>query len=71
MELLEVLLSSVFLSLLLYIPDSCSTEPPAYSEKYINQYVDHFNYEIEDTYNERYFVSGTIHWNAGTVIMLL
>ena len=33
--------------------------PPKYTELYIEQVVDHFNYELQDTFMERYFLSGT------------
>ena len=33
-------------------------KPPPYFEQYLDQQVDHFNYEDESTYKERYLVSG-------------
>ena len=32
--------------------------PPNYKEFYIEQEVDHFNYEIQDTFMERYLLAG-------------
>ena len=32
--------------------------PPKYVELYTEQVVDHFNYELQDTFMERYFLSG-------------
>ena len=32
--------------------------PPPHSELYTEQQVDHFNYELQDTFMERYFLSG-------------
>ena len=32
--------------------------PPPYFEQYLDQQVDHFNYEDKSTYKERYLVSG-------------
>ena len=32
--------------------------PPKYVELYTEQMVDHFNYELQDTFMERYFLSG-------------
>lgn len=37
----------------------CGGSPP-YTELYFEQFVDHFNYENDNTYQERYLVSGTI-----------
>ena len=34
--------------------------PPRYVEKYIEQAVDHFNYELHDTFSERYFLSSKL-----------
>lgn len=32
--------------------------PPKYDELYIEQKVDHFNFELQDTFLERFFLSG-------------
>ena len=32
--------------------------PPKYVELYFTQQVDHFNYEVPDTFLERYLLSG-------------
>lgn len=32
--------------------------PPKYDVLYIEQNVDHFNFELQDTFMERYFLSG-------------
>ena len=32
--------------------------PPKYDVLYIEQKVDHFNFELQDTFMERYFLSG-------------
>lgn len=32
--------------------------PPKYQELYTEQVVDHFNYELQDTFMERFFLSG-------------
>ena len=34
--------------------------PPKYVELYTEQMVDHFNYELQDTFMERYFLSGEL-----------
>ena len=34
--------------------------PPPYREKYFEQQVDHFNYLVQDTYQERYLISGIL-----------
>lgn len=34
--------------------------PPPYREKYFKQQVDHFNYLVQDTYQERYLISGIL-----------
>ena len=35
-------------------------KPPPYFEQYLDQQVDHFNYEDDSTYKERYLVSGEL-----------
>ena len=34
--------------------------PPKYVEMYYEQQVDHFNYEVKDTFMERYLLSGEL-----------
>ena len=35
--------------------------PPKYVELYTEQVVDHFNYELQDTFMERFFLSGELY----------
>lgn len=37
-----------------------TSSPPKYVEKYTEQSVDHFNFEVHDTFLERYFLSSKI-----------
>lgn len=38
-----------------------ASSPPKYVELYTEQVVDHFNYELQDTFMERFFLSGEFH----------
>jgi len=40
--------------------------PPNYTELYIEQEVDHFNYEIQDTFMARYLLAGEL--SAATAV---
>ena len=47
-----------FCSLILLV--RAAPSPPKYAELYTEQMVDHFNYELQDTFMERYFLSGEL-----------
>ena len=49
-------LAALFSSLMLMTQGAPS--PPKYVELYLEQEVDHFNFELQDTFMERYFLSG-------------
>ena len=42
--------------------------PPKYKELYIEQEVDHFNYKVQDTYMERFLLSGELHVAAAFIL---
>ena len=49
-----------WLALLVFDVAEGAPSPPRYVEKYIEQAVDHFNYELHDTFSERYFLSSKL-----------
>lgn len=54
-------LAALFSSLMLMTQGAPS--PPKYVELYLEQEVDHFNFELQDTFMERYFLSD-VYWKG-------
>ena len=55
-----LVVSRLLISLTLFHPGACQTYP--YQEKYITQFVDHFNYRDQRTYQERYLLTGKMNF---------
>ena len=48
-------------SLMVMMAHARAPSPPKYVEMYMEQAVDHFNYELQDTFMERYFLSSKVN----------